>query len=317
MVERSLTDVLAMDEASWRQDLIHDPRTIGGSKVGAVLGLSPYASPKEVWRQMLTREPVEQNAPMRRGSALEPLALEVLAEQTGWQLAHAPREFVDARWPWLHASPDAVASTLQPGPHQPGPGIVEVKVPLPWNRRRWSISGVPPMYYAQLQQYLLVEQAEWGAFAIFDDLAWAVEVIHVPRDEAFIADLITKTKLFYERCIVGRQEPLPVVSRPAVPEVGTEGELRTDEAWVRAVERLRELGARRDAIAEEYEAVKEQVQLLMGKTEVVRAPKAKVTWRTTESRSIDRKALVRDHPTVQLEQYERVSTSRRFTVAFE
>ena len=60
---------------------------LGGSDIAAVLGLSKWASPMDVWYQKRGLvDPLEESNAMRRGRLLEPAIAEWYAEETGLQV---------------------------------------------------------------------------------------------------------------------------------------------------------------------------------------------------------------------------------------
>ena len=61
---------------------------LGGSDMGAVLGVSPYKTAYEVWLEKTRRVPLDskKTAPILRGIHLESVAADVIAERTGLEL---------------------------------------------------------------------------------------------------------------------------------------------------------------------------------------------------------------------------------------
>lgn len=79
------------------------------SDIPAVLGLSPYRTPADVWRaKVLGEEEYRGNWRTRRGHAVEPIILDAVAEQTGLRVVRRSAETIyHPIFSWLGATPDA------------------------------------------------------------------------------------------------------------------------------------------------------------------------------------------------------------------
>lgn len=126
---------------------------LGGSDVGAVLGVSPWTSPFALWAKKLNKIP-DDFAPseaMEWGTLLEPVILERFARQHPeltiytncgtW--AHKDR-------PWQLANPDAIALNKDTGEFS----IIEIKTSRyedEWNEKTGE---VPLTYRAQILWYM-------------------------------------------------------------------------------------------------------------------------------------------------------------------
>lgn len=86
---------------------------ITGSEVAAVLGVSSFARPIDIWRikRGYQTPEVTETGPMRRGRLLEPAILDWYAEETGYELRYRGRNqktFTSKRHPLVIATPDAI-----------------------------------------------------------------------------------------------------------------------------------------------------------------------------------------------------------------
>jgi putative phage-type endonuclease len=84
-------------------------KTVGGSDVAAILGLSPWRTPLDVWREKALGVRDERDTPaMRAGLRMETSIL------GAWKRQHPGHELQVAPGPtiagWRHASPDALAT---------------------------------------------------------------------------------------------------------------------------------------------------------------------------------------------------------------
>jgi putative phage-type endonuclease len=122
---------------------------IGGSEAAAVMGLSPWASPYDVYL-VKRREapPVEETGPMRWGNILQGPVIQEYASQTGRTARTFDNELVkDPKHEWMFASPDGIA----------GDRLIEAKTAR--TREGWGEPGtdqVPDGYVLQVQHLMVV-----------------------------------------------------------------------------------------------------------------------------------------------------------------
>lgn len=75
---------------------------IGGSDVAAVLGMSPWRSPMDVWLEKTGRsEPVEENDAMYWGKKLEALVADRYCEETGNEVRRVKSILRSREYPML------------------------------------------------------------------------------------------------------------------------------------------------------------------------------------------------------------------------
>lgn len=126
--------------AKWRE------QGLGGSDIGTILGLNEYKSAYALWAERtgkIDTEPVD-NWSVRFGRAFEMPILELWAEQNpDWEI-FTTGTYCDKVYPFLQASPDALAKHRQTGEWL----LLEVKT------ARYSWDSLPPSYNAQVMHYL-------------------------------------------------------------------------------------------------------------------------------------------------------------------
>jgi putative phage-type endonuclease len=187
------------DRASW---LLARRSGLGSSDAAAILGLSPFVTPLAVYADKLgLSEEMPDNERLEWGRRLEPVVAEKYSEVTERTLApYVPfAVFRHATIAFLLATPDR--QVVAPSPD----GLLEVKttgVTGEWGDE-------PPLYVLiQFQHQLAVTGLSWGSIAVLiggQRFFW----YDVPRDDRFIALLIEREALFWER--LQRLEPPAVL----------------------------------------------------------------------------------------------------------
>jgi putative phage-type endonuclease len=133
--------------------LIERPTGIGGSDVPAILGVSPWATPLDVWLEKTKHpgwRPKEESPEMRWGTLLEPVMRLAYEQDTGRRV-FAPGDktyWADDGYRYAHL--DGLIE---------GEGIWEGKVPF--NTFRNWVNGPPVYVLAQVQHYLDLVGEPW------------------------------------------------------------------------------------------------------------------------------------------------------------
>lgn len=185
---------------------------LGGSDIGAILGLSPWASAFSVFMEKIgLTEGTPSTERMAWGHRHERTIAEWYAKETGrWVYGsvdvmqgsvplggdvdivsfHDRDEPIDDSMvllksksrPWHIGTPDNFTRD-----DKRGWGVVEIKC-AEYGRKGWE-NGPPQNYMAQLQSYLALSGLQWGSFAVMFGI-YECGWIDVERDEAMIARIL-------------------------------------------------------------------------------------------------------------------------------
>jgi len=173
----------------------HEARAegIGGSDVGAILGLNKYESAFSLWSKkanILEAEPVD-NWSVRFGKAFEMPLLELFAEQYPELDIYTTGTYRHSTYKYMTANPDALAYDKQSDSWI----IVEIKT------SRMSMSEWPESYKAQVNHYMDVLGVERAVIVGISGWDYVEEWIDA---DAFVLaaqrDAVTK---FWERVTTG------------------------------------------------------------------------------------------------------------------
>lgn len=203
--------------------------TIGGTSWGAVLGMSKYRTPHDIWLRMKGLEdPVPQNQAMRRGIRLEPIVSDVAASHLGFNLKVPGRETVLWPRPYQQFSASLDRKAFDNGVYV---GPVELKTMSDFGD--WGECG-PPEYRLQIQSYIWSEhlrsvaspvdkgwlfclQASDGIFTMCRNhldvqhaLSKGLAKVHChefPRDDVFIDEVVPYVKWWIKTYIDGNKPP--------------------------------------------------------------------------------------------------------------
>lgn len=189
---------------------------LGGSDAAAVLGLSAYRTPLELWRQKTGRAEPPRPDPVRermfaRGRKLEPYIRDMVIDKLcalghRVELLASNRRYSDAEHPFLSAEIDF--ELRLDGEHV----NADAKSVVGFARRKWGdedSEDVPIEYAAQFMHGLMVtgrRRCLVGALKSFDD----VELYWTLRDEATVAAMRGKLVRFWLEHVVPDVPPDPL-----------------------------------------------------------------------------------------------------------
>jgi putative phage-type endonuclease len=195
---------------------------IGGSDIGAILGLSPYRTPLEVWMNKTGRSTDEaNNLAIRFGNFAEDFVANEYALQTQSSLVHYPKPIPHPKHPHLvgHVDRFVMPSTPPDQSNQKelfdGKGtccaahLLECKTANPFNQSQWGESGtnqVPLPYLVQCLWYLAITNLERTDLAVlFSNQDFRIYTI--TRDLELEQMMIDKALFFWNNYVLSDIAP--------------------------------------------------------------------------------------------------------------
>jgi len=265
-------------------------RHIGASEVAGILGVSPWASPYDIWARKTGRIPADTVSPeaeerMEWGHLLEPVILARVASQLGLDIERAPQDVhvVHPRCPVLSATPDAYYRAPDGTS-----GLVEVKTSLGYGARQVWEDGVPLGYQVQCQAQMACTELERVIVAVLRT-GPVLETHPVERHHGTV-DLVERyVPEWWARHVEGDTPPevdahpatvraLAALQRDALGEVVDLPE--EAELWS---QRLEELSRERKRIEAEETEAKNRIRAALGAASAGRLPGGGGwTWRGVE-----------------------------------
>lgn len=170
---------------------------IGGSDAAAILGLSPWRGPIDVYLDKVGKA-VERTSPaMEWGQILEPVIRDYYARRENIEIAtFENRIFIHPRYDWMRASIDGYL----PGRR----AVLEIKTGRSADKDKWN--PIPPYYYAQVQHYLeVLGLDEAHVVALLDGSEFLTRLVR--RDQAFIDRLVEAERRFWHEHVLRRMPP--------------------------------------------------------------------------------------------------------------
>ena len=254
------------------QWLAERKKHLGGSDVAAILGLSPWRSPWQVWADKQGHTDDQEDTPqMRRGRLFEEPIAQMYAEDTGTIVQPHPDDLIIGPEEWMAASVDrlvvdAAGNTLH------GLEIKTSRGYDGWGESGQTVTGLdaagvmPPYYSTQCLWYMAVTGLSRWDMAVYFMGGDELRVYTVLRDEAVEAKLLELCRKWWQTHIVKGREPEVdgsseaaryIVKKHPDDLLGVREPTPEEEAWA---EELREVSNK----AKELEARKKELSNRLG-----------------------------------------------------
>jgi putative phage-type endonuclease len=175
---------------------------IGGSDAAAVLGLSKYKSPLELYLEKIGEldSDIPDNDAMYWGRTLEEIVAQEYAKRTGNKVRRVNRVLQHNEHSWMLANIDREIISDR------GRGVLECKTANAWLTSEWDDGQVPDAYLLQLMHYLAVTGRQWGSIAVL--IGGQKFIIQdFERDDELIEMMIEKERAFWEDHVLKRITP--------------------------------------------------------------------------------------------------------------
>lgn len=300
------------DNAGW---LEQRKRGIGGSDVAAIMGLSPWRTPAEVWLEKTGRaEPqdLSDRPHVQRGVDLESFVgakfrdahRDMLIRRVNAICRSLERPWAQASLDYEVAEPNEQILRGRSGRFCKGIdwGVLEIKTSR--NDADWK-DGPPAYYLTQVMHYLSVTGREfaWVAVQFDSDWLWEYREYRIERDEEDIAAIDAAVDTFWHEFV--EKDVMPVI-------VGTNGEAQglaqmyakptaesfttTDSDTLQLVTDYQDAADREKRAKADRQTASTLLMAKIGEHKSMFTDTVKVTWSRSESERFDTKRFKRDHP---------------------
>ena len=194
------------DEKEW---LAVRNKGIGGSDIGAICGVSPFSSARQIYLKKTgqydeaTQQSSDSSERMLFGHLLEPIVANEFARRTGKILVEAGATFAHKDYSWMRANVDRLIVDENGVPY----GILECKTTSEYNNDAWESGDILMSYIYQLNWYMHILDIKYGAFAC---LVGGNKFYHyeVFRNDDLINDvLVPKATEFWYDNVLALKEP--------------------------------------------------------------------------------------------------------------
>ena len=307
---------------------------LGGSDIGAILGVSKYRTALDVWLEKTGRIVNKvDNLPVRFGSFAESFVASEYASQTGYALTHSEAGVAHPTYSFMVGHIDRfVFNSSFDSPIESEPlfnidgscaatHLLECKTASPFNQSDWGELGtdeVPMSYLVQCLWYLAITNLERCDVAVLFGNS-DFRIYEVYRDKELEDLIISKVAAFWNGYIQADTPP-PAQSEADYQllfkkEVSGKA-IEADPAIFDLTSKLQQLNGEIKSKEVEISQIKQAIMGHMGEAELLTYQgQVLATWKSPkQSYRLDSKRLEIEHPEL-IPQYQvPVQNSRRFVI---
>lgn len=324
----SMIHSISTKDMSREEWLEERKNSLGGSDMGAILGLNKYRSPFAVWAEKtgLIDAP-EDNEAMRIGRDLEDYVAQRFAEKSGYKVRRRNAILRNDDFPHIHANIDREIVGEAAG--------LECKTASAFSTKLYRGEEFPESYYAQCVTYMavtgfgryylavLILGREFKVYQLTrhkNDTCpeWCESCVYISEEE--INALRKAAVEFWEGYIEKRVAPAfdgsssttdslnSIYSRSTAREMELIGRDDLMRQWFRLNDDIK-------ALQERKEVVRQQFMSDMKEAERAICGEHKISWKPQKRTSYDMKRLAKEHPEIDFTAYAKVTESRVFKIS--
>ena len=302
------------------------PLGLGGTDIGAILGLSPYKTPLELWSELVSGEqPADRDLiHLRFGQHAESFIASEYERATDlFTAVHSPTLFhkkhgfmfghVDRFVLETPDTPAVVDGTIT------AEKLLECKTTSAFNKNDWGEPGtdqVPPLYLVQCAWYMAITECRSADLAVLignsDFRLYTIE-----RDLELEGLIMSHAQHFWHEHVLGKKPPEPISVQDAsilFPKEAPNSSVLANEEILQSITAYRKACTESQTLSEECEKLKLEILNYMGHAEKLTfGSKTLATWKCAKSSTrIDTKALALAYPDIASAFSSTVMGSRRF-----
>jgi len=286
---------------------------IGGSDVGAIIGVNSYRTPLDVYLDKTGQAPLEteESAPMYWGNVLEEVVAQEFAKRTGKTIRRRNSSFVHGEFGFLRANIDRYIVGEK--------SILECKTAGEFTKGDWGEDGtdeIPFAYLVQIYHYMTVTNYHRAYCAVLIG-GRDYRIYDIPYRRETADKLVARCSDFWHNHVIPRVPPEPVNQddlSSLFPAHVDKAVTATDEI-ANMIGHYNELKTQAKDYDETLEKLKFEIQKFMGEAgalvDIHGATLA--TWRSAKSSRLDTSTLKMAEPEI-YKKYLKEASCRRFLV---
>jgi putative phage-type endonuclease len=302
-------------------------KSLGGSDVGAVLGLSKYRSAVDVWMEKTGKEVgVRDSLPLRFGQFAEAFVASEYALATGLSLVTHDAAVIHPEYEYMHGHIDRfVVSGDLPLIGEDGritaSRILECKTANPFAQSEWGEAGsdqVPLSYLVQCVWYMMLTNIDRTDLAVLFGNA-DFRIYEIGRDLELEQMVLERAKSFWENHVLTDIAPAATSESDYKILFGKSKVSKSVEAPAQTCDLIKKLHSLNEQV-EHYEAEISQIkQSIMGQMQdaevLTYQGQTLATWKAPKpSLRLDAKRLSEEHPELVHQYQVPIQNSRRLVI---
>lgn len=301
-------------------------KSLGGSDIGAILGVNRYRSAVDVWLEKTGRKvPQVNNLATRFGEFAEEFVASEYSLSTSLKLMNHPQSIVHHKYDYMHGHVDRFVCDAESLYDASGAmlatRILECKTANPFAQHEWGELGsdqVPMSYLAQCAWYMMITQLPQADLAVlFGNTDF--RVYEIPRDLELEEMILERTKSFWEDNVLQDIPPKPQSEsdlRSLFPKSQMGKSVEASHETIELIKKLQSTQAQIESYEQELSTLKQDIMAQMQDAELLMLNgKTIATWKAPKpSVRVDTKRLTEDHPDIVAQYQVQSASSRRLMI---
>jgi putative phage-type endonuclease len=248
---------------------------IGGSDISAVMGLSRWKTPLQLWAEKtgaVEPEDISNKDAVKWGNRLEEVCASAFEEESGLKVRRAPQLYVSKDYPFMRCQVDRLITGTD--------DLLEIKTASAWKEKEWEGEEIPQEYILQVQWQLMITGRKTGYIAVLiggQKFLWK----KIEADYSIFQSMIESAVSFWKMA----QEKTPPMAMPDdnsfIVELYPKGDDRMVEASQDisdAIKQLQLLKAEEIKIKEEKEKIEVKIKEAIKDLGGIKTPEYLVKW---------------------------------------
>ena len=289
-------------------------KRIGGSDIGAILGVNPYKSIIDVYIDKTEGSTFKGNEATHWGHMLEGTIKKEFANRHSELIVYeAPYSIVDN---FFIANLDSVLKDKETGDY----GVLEIKTTSIWNKKEWEEDTIPQSYYAQVQHYLMLTGYKFAYIAVLIG-GQQYKEFKIERNEEDINLIRNKSTEFYNENILKLISPMPDGSDAYMEHLKKKAMEIEENTVVEFVDledkaaKIKELSKEINSLKKEQDLLKEEIMLELINNGTQKGVAGKFKFNIQTRKIPDFEAMAKENLKL-MEQYKELESKHQKTSKF-
>lgn len=319
-----ITKIKTPNHEEWLEER---KKSLGGSDVGAILGMNEYSSPYTIWADKTGKlPPFEGNEWTRLGNDLEGYVAERFCDASGLKVVNDSYTWRNEKYPHLHANIDRKIVGMKAG--------LECKITSEFNAKKYKNGEFPDRFYAQCVEYLAVTEFERWYLAVLiygkgikiyqmtrikDDVTpeWCESSLYIEDGE--IEGLVKATADFWNNHVLTDTPPMADGTDSTSKTISTlypedNGESISLAMFESDLKYYMTLSSLLKDTEKQKDEVANRIKAYMGEASKGESANFKASWTSSVRNTFDHKKFAKDNPGIDLSAYYKTTPTRTFKV---
>ena len=277
--------------------LIRRKSGLGGSDMGAVMGLSKWRTPLDVYNDKTSDEiDLTPNDILDLSSYLEDYTAKKYADLTGYKVARFNREITHPQYDFLKGNIDRRISRYT---GDIALGILECKAVSTYNFRKIEMNGLPDEYIIQGQFYLAISNFKWLEFAVLNRDNGKLLKFALAKDNELGKAIIEAGVNFWKNHVIPKIPPLIDTNNEKINLPKVDGKLidmNDNSKLANLINQYREYNELKAQAESLVDDVKQEIMAITKDNQAVECNNAKIYNITSTRNTFDSTKFKKDNP---------------------